>query len=129
MNNSEIIKRKFGANTKQLSFIDDRVFISDLENIMNSARKDELFILKSQPKTVLEYFNNIKSPRFKRFVFSNLDFRYVNERCYTVDYALTFGINISTEDKITKKRVLEYMKVSKLKFRKQNKFILSLKLC
>jgi hypothetical protein len=43
-------------------------------------------------KTVLEVFNELPDGELKRFVFANLDERYLEEKVFTLKYALTFGV-------------------------------------
>ena len=42
--------------------------------------------------TVLQAFLTIEDPEFRKFVFDNLDARYLDKPTYTLGYALTFGV-------------------------------------
>lgn len=42
--------------------------------------------------TVLQAFLTIEDPEFRKFVFENLDVRYLDKPTYTLGFALTFGV-------------------------------------
>jgi len=44
-------------------------------------------------RTVLQAFLSIRDPEFRKFVFDNLDDRYLESTTYTLGNALTFGVH------------------------------------
>ena len=59
--------------------------------------------------TVLQAFMTIKDPDFKKFVFQNLDERYISNMCCTLSSALTYGVNVGVQ-RGNWERIIEYTK-------------------